>query len=113
VDLQAEVDTFLSRPDLSTQTRRSYRLTLAALAMALLATDRWATAVRTHLLPRLAPLWCARRCAGGPPLPDSPVRVGGRWIRLHELVAAPGIHDLVRGERRADTERDLARWCRG
>jgi integrase len=34
-DLQAAVDAFLSRPDLSAQTRRSYRLTLAALTTAL------------------------------------------------------------------------------
>ena len=41
VGLQAAVDAFLARPDLNAQTRRSYRLTLAALTVAhLLATHR-------------------------------------------------------------------------
>jgi 2-polyprenyl-6-methoxyphenol hydroxylase-like FAD-dependent oxidoreductase len=151
-----------------------------------LATDRRATAVRAHLLPRLAPLVMRlpvrsaafrrvaqlsvayRRSAAvadgghrggllaGDRLPDAPVRVAGRGVRLHELVAAPGFHVLVTGgappprlgggpvtahrldgdsrplaaagpyvvvrpdgyveqvgERRADAERYLARWCRG
>ena len=151
-----------------------------------LATDRRVTAVRSHLLPRLAPLVMRlpvrsaafRRVAqlsvayrrspavadggrrggllAGDRLPDAPVRAGGRAVRLHELVAAPGFHVLVTGgaapprlggapvtvhrldgslwplmaagpyvvvrpdgyvgqtgERRADAERYLARWCRG
>jgi 2-polyprenyl-6-methoxyphenol hydroxylase-like FAD-dependent oxidoreductase len=150
-----------------------------------LATDRRVTAVRTHVLPRLAPLVMRlpgrsrafRRVAqlslayrrspavadgvrrggllAGDRLPDAPVRVGGRAVRLHGLVAAPGFHVLVTGgavpprlgdgpvtvhrlygaplplaaagpyvvvrpdgyvgqagERRADAERYLARWCR-
>jgi 2-polyprenyl-6-methoxyphenol hydroxylase-like FAD-dependent oxidoreductase len=91
------------------------------------ATTRRAAAVRTHVLPRLAPLVMRlpvrsaafRRVAqltvgyrGSPAvaptgrrrgllpgdrLPDAPVRVGGRAVPLHGLVAAPGFHVLVTG----------------
>src|SRR5215218_9079171 len=52
-DLDAAVDAFLSQPDLSAQTRRSYRLTLAALAAALDAAGAEPTAAAIEAAARL------------------------------------------------------------
>ncbi len=52
-DLQAAVDAFLSQPGLSAQTRRSYRLTLAALTTALDAAGAEPTAAAIEAAARL------------------------------------------------------------